>query len=54
LSQEDRIPNGRCSGVFEVERREIESTLANAMHQLDACNRVAMRLNRLKTGMTFV
>jgi len=39
MSREDRIPNSRRSGIFEVERCEIELTLANAMHQLDACNR---------------
>jgi hypothetical protein len=39
MIREDRIPNARRSGIFEVERCEIELTLANAMHQLDACNR---------------
>ena len=39
MNREDRIPDGRRSGVFEVERREIELPLANAMHQLDARNR---------------
>ena len=39
MSREDRIPNSRRSGIFEVERCEIELTLANAMHQLNACNR---------------
>jgi len=37
--REDRIPNDWRSGTFEVERCEIKLTLANAMHQLDACNR---------------
>jgi hypothetical protein len=39
LGREDRIPNGGRSGIFEVERREIELALANAVHQLDAGNR---------------
>jgi hypothetical protein len=47
--REDRIPNDRRSGTFEVERCEIELTLANAMHQLDACHRSCGSPEPLKT-----
>jgi hypothetical protein len=30
------IPNSGRSGIFEPEHGELELTLANAMHQLDA------------------
>jgi hypothetical protein len=39
LNRQDRIPYGRCRGILEVERREIELPLADAAHQLDACYR---------------
>ena len=39
MNREDRIPDGRRGGVFEVERCEIKLAFANAMHQLDARNR---------------
>jgi hypothetical protein len=34
--EQDSIPDGECSGVIKRESGEIELTLANAMHQLDA------------------
>ena len=34
--ENDSIPDGVCIGDPEPERGEVELTLANAMHQLDA------------------
>jgi hypothetical protein len=34
--EQDGIPDGERSGVLKRESGEIELTLANAMHQLDA------------------
>ncbi len=34
--EQDSIPDGERSGVLKRESGEIELTLANAMHQLDA------------------
>ena len=34
--EQDRIPDGRCSSILESESAEIELTLADAVHQLDA------------------
>ena len=35
-TKQNGIPNSGRSGIFEPERGEVELTLANAMHQLDA------------------
>ena len=37
--EQDSIPDGELSGVLKRESGEIELTLANTMHQLDARNR---------------
>jgi hypothetical protein len=50
----DRSPDCGRSGVIEPERAEVELTLANAMHQLDAEIVVAAFQNRLKPSITFV
>jgi hypothetical protein len=34
--KQDGIPDSGRSGIFEPEHREVELTLANAMHQFDA------------------
>ena len=34
--EQDSIPDGGCSVIFEPEGAEVELILANAMHQLDA------------------
>ena len=34
--EQNGIPTSGRSGIFEPERGEVELTLANAMHQLDA------------------
>ena len=34
--EQDGIPDGGRSGILEPESAEVELTLANAMHQLDA------------------
>jgi hypothetical protein len=39
LNLQDHFSNDGRSGIFEIECCEIELTLANAMHRLDACNR---------------
>lgn len=36
LIEEDDIPDGWCSSIFEPESAEVELTLANSMHQLYA------------------
>ena len=35
-TKQNGIPTSGRSGIFEPERGEVELTLANAMHQLDA------------------
>ena len=37
--EQDSIPDGRHSGIFEPGNGEVELSLANAVHQLDAGNR---------------
>ena len=34
--EQERIADGRCSSILESESAEIELTLADAVHQLDA------------------
>jgi hypothetical protein len=34
--EQDSIPDCRCSSILESESAEIELTLADAVHQLDA------------------
>lgn len=34
--EQDGIPDGGSSGIFESESPEVEPPLANAVHQLDA------------------
>lgn len=34
--EQDSIPDGGCSSILESESAEIELTLADAVHQLDA------------------
>ena len=36
LIEQDDIPNGGRCGILEPESTEVELTLANAVHQLDA------------------
>ena len=37
--EQDSIPDGERSGIFESKNPEVELPLANAVHQLDAGNR---------------
>ena len=39
LIEQDSIPDGGRCGVLDPESAKVELPLANAMHQLDACNR---------------
>jgi hypothetical protein len=54
LGCEERISNGRCGGVFEVDRCEIKLAFANPMDCSIPEIVVAALVNRLKPSMTFV